>query len=338
MKNAITVLLIATMSFVSCSGGGASNSAVPSISSQIQIVRLAHNNSTQPEDVYHYFASRFKELFEEATNNRYDVQIFAKSYGDEREMFEACTLGTADMVVSTNAQIGSFKPTAFAIDLPFIFPDETAAAKALTSQAAQNILDSFADIGIKGLAFGMNGFRQVVTNNRNITSLEDCVGMKIRCMENEMYVKSYKALGINAVPMAFAEVISGIQQHLLDGLDLPYSTISMQSFEKITPYSSKLNCFFNASTMAANMTFFEKLPNADQETMEKTAKEAAQREIAYFMEADNNFEKDLTNRGLKIAGPSDLVPFRTAVKSVYAEYEKMIGGNFVQDLISAAQK
>ena len=338
----LVIVLIPVLCFTACNSGNPTTSEnepnnTTVVTGEPKTIRLAHNNTTDEKDTYHYFAVRFKELLEKNSNGRYKVEIFAKSYGDEREMFEACQLGTCDIAVSTNAQIGSFCPTAFAIDLPFIFSGNESANAALDSAAAQAILDSFEAIGIKGLAFGSNGFRQVITNNKGITSLADCKGMKIRCMENQLYVSTYNAIGVNAVPLAFAEVISGIQQNLLNGLDVPYSVIYAQSLDKVCGYCSELSCFFNASAMVANLDFFNKLPVEDQEIMVAAAKEAARLERDFIVKEEDNLKQELISRGLTVVAPDDLTQFQDAVSSIYGEYSELIGGTYVKDLVEAAK-
>ena len=49
-------------------------------------------------------------------------------------------------------------------------------------------------------------------------------------METETYLATYAALGVNAVPMALPETITGLQQGTIDGLDIPVSVTYSKRF------------------------------------------------------------------------------------------------------------
>jgi TRAP-type C4-dicarboxylate transport system substrate-binding protein len=49
--------------------------------------------------------------------------------------------------------------------------------------------------------------------------------LKIRVMQNPVYVDSFKALGANAVPMAWTEALTALQQGTVDGQENPLNVI-----------------------------------------------------------------------------------------------------------------
>ena len=51
--------------------------------------------------------------------------------------------------------------------------------------------------------------------------------------KQKSYIATYAALGTNAVPMAWSETITGLQQGTIDGLDIPISVIYANGFVDI---------------------------------------------------------------------------------------------------------
>ena len=62
-----------------------------------------------------------------------------------------------------------------------------------------------------------SGFRNLTNSVREVNSIEDVAGLRIRVMENELHQKLWIALGADAVPMAWGEAYTALQQYALDG-------------------------------------------------------------------------------------------------------------------------
>ena len=60
--------------------------------------------------------------------------------------------------------------------------------------------------GYKLLGYADQGFR-VMSTNKNVKSINDFKGQKIRTMENSYHLKFWKTLGANPTPMTFSEVL-----------------------------------------------------------------------------------------------------------------------------------
>ena len=78
--------------------------------------------------------------------------------------------------------------------------------------------------GYKLLGYADQGFR-VMSTNKNVKSIKDFKGQKIRTMENSYHLKFWKTLGANPTPMTFSEVYIGLQQGTIDAQENPYEVI-----------------------------------------------------------------------------------------------------------------
>ena len=75
---------------------------------------------------------------------------------------------------------------------------------------------------------------QWVTSKKEIKSLEDMQGLKLRLMSSKLLVEDYKAYGASPTPMSYGEVYSGLQMGLIDAQVNPVFAIEEMSFYEVT--------------------------------------------------------------------------------------------------------
>ena len=71
--------------------------------------------------------------------------------------------------------------------------------------------DVYKDAGYKLLGYADQGFR-VMSTNKNVTSLSDFKGQKIRTMENPYHMAFWKSLKANPTPMTSVRCTSGFSR------------------------------------------------------------------------------------------------------------------------------
>ena len=54
----------------------------------------------------------------------------------------------------------------------------------------------------------------------------------------EVYIEMYRSLGGNAVPMAWAETFTAVQQGAIDGLEIPLGIIDQNRYYEVTRFLS----------------------------------------------------------------------------------------------------
>jgi tripartite ATP-independent transporter DctP family solute receptor len=240
----------------------------------------------------------------------------------------------------SNASIGVFSAPAIAVDLPMMFPSKEAAYKALDGAAGKAIIDAIeAETGVKGLVFGEAGFRHMITADTPIRNVADMGGLKIRVMQNEMYVNTYKAIGANAVPMAYGEVLTALQQKTIDGLDAPLQMIISGGIHNVGKAVSLTGHFYNALQLIINKAFFDGLTAQQQEWITTAAKNAGPLQREVLKAREGAWIDDLKAAGVTVVleNEIDLSDLDAKLVDIYATYTKQIGGTVVQDLSAAAR-
>ena len=83
--------------------------------------------------------------------------------------------------------------------------NEKEADAILDGALGKHISDKMPQYGLVNLAYWENGFRNLTNSKKPVTKWEDIGGLKVRVMQNNIFLDTFKTMGANAVPMAFGE-------------------------------------------------------------------------------------------------------------------------------------
>lgn len=295
-------------------------------------IKLAHVVNEQ--DSFHLAATKFKELAEKYSGGEVKVTIYPNAVlGDERTLLERMKMGIVDAAIITNGPFINFVPKFGAIDLPFLFRDPAHAYAVLDGPIGDELFADAEKQGWKGLSWAERGFRNLTNSKRPVEAPADMKGLKIRLMQNPIYVDSFKALGANAVPMAWTEALTALQQGTIDGQENPLNVIvafklyDSQKFMTITRHA------YAPAPLIMSMVTWKKLKPAQQEAVLKAAREAARFERDFNNSNEAQWMKDLAAKGMKISSP-DLKPFLAAVQPVYKQYAAQFGQDFIDAILA----
>jgi tripartite ATP-independent transporter DctP family solute receptor len=314
---------------------GASNQPIAAGNVTLQI---GVTTQATREDPFYLVAALTQEYVEEHGDGTLKIEVLANSQlGAEREMFEGQQLGTVDMSVISNAVVSNFIPACGMLDLPFLFDDYQMAVDFLTGDIGNTVMDAYEGSGVKALGMCINGFRQLVTVGKPVYGPEDMANMKIRCMENAIYLGTYQTLGANPLPMAWSEVIPALQQKTVEGLDGGVSVFYSSGFGDILDYITLTNQFCAANTVTISESVWNSLSADHQALLTEAVAWACAEELA-FQEKNDAEKIDLMEaQGVTIIREDevDYDAFRAALGNFYEEQKPNIGAEYVDMMLDA---
>ena len=134
-----------------------------------------------------------------------EIQVFPnKQLGDkETDLISMVRQGVVGAAVITCGPITTFDPMYGVMDLPFLFTSEAQAYKVLDDPIGRRFLDSLSMVGIKGLAFGERGFRNVSNNVRPIQKPEDLKKPRCSSRHARQYLSSRRPNGNDGAALTF---------------------------------------------------------------------------------------------------------------------------------------
>ncbi len=285
------------------------------------------------QDSFQVAAEKFKELVAEKTNGAYVIEIYPNgSLGDERTMLESMQMGTLDMGIITSGPFVNFVPEMGVLDMPFLFPDNASAYKVLDGEIGQGLLDQFENANLKGLAYAERGFRNLTNNAKPINNAADVSGLKVRVMENEVYISTFESLDVNAVPMAWSEALTALQQHTIDGQENPVNVIHSFKLWESQKYLTMTRHAYASAIITMSLQKFSALPEDVQVAFKEAAQEAAEYERQWVADNEANQLEDIKANGVEVIEDPDVESFKAAAQPTYDKY-----GAQYADLIAEIQ-
>lgn len=335
----LSVILLSVITFLAgCGSNTESNAsgdegAGNSGNNESVVIKVGH---IAPDDhSYTKGLNEFAKAVEEETDGRLTFEIYGGGQlGGERDVVEQVQLGTLDMTVATAGPVGNFVEKFSVLEMPFLFRDVDHVYKTLDGEIGQELMGMLDEAGFKTLGLWENGFRHLTNNQKPILSPEDTKGMKMRTVENELYVKTYKSIGADPTPIAFSEVYTSLQQGVVDGMDQSYGVVHSTKMFEVQNHLSEVGIYYAAAPLLINQAKFDSLPEDLQQVLVEKGKEFTdiQRQINQDMETTQ--KEDLKAKGVEIVEKSDIdmEAFKEAVQPVYEENEARFG-----DLIERIQ-
>lgn len=305
---------------------------------QKAVVKIGWTTSDGAADPYAAGARAFKLAAERESGGSIDVQLFPnRQLGDERQMLEGMRFGTVDASVITNAVIAQIEPAFQVNDLPFLFANEAQAHKALDGALGQELTRRLAAKGIVALGYMEGGFRNMINNKRPVNTPADVRGVKYRVMQSPTFIDMFNSLGGAAVPMAWGETFTAVQQGTIDGLEIPLAVIEANKYYDVTKYLSLTNHTYSMIALLISKRSFDRLSPAQRTAVASAARSATaiQRQVAA---ADAKKVLDtLEKNGMKINRVADVAPFRKSVAPMYDKFAQSNVGPLLKTALDAAR-
>lgn len=304
--------------------------AAPQAALAQSVLKLGWTTSDSALDPYAVSAKIFKEEVERASNKQIVVQLYPnRQLGDEKQMLEGLRFGTVDVALVTNSVVSQLEPSFQLFDLPFLFANEAQAHKVFDSEVGKAMSAKLEAKGIVNLGYTEGGFRQMLNNKKPVTTPADIQGVKYRVMQNPMFIEMFSRLGGNAVPMAWGETYTAVQQGTIDGLEGATSVFYASKFQEITKYLSVTNHNYSVVELLASARSLKKLSPAQQDLVKQAA---ARTVVAQRKEAASLSVKalDLMKKdGVQVNTITDVAPFRAAMTPIYDKARAVVGDSLM---------
>ncbi|MBI4504826.1 MAG: TRAP transporter substrate-binding protein [Chloroflexi bacterium] len=278
-------------------------------------------------------AETFKQEVEKNSQGRISIQIFpSAALGGELEIVNGVKTAQIEMAAVAVPTVASISPAVQLSELPFFYADYDSARKVLDGEPGQMVLKTLEPQGVKGLVWGEIGFRGVLNHRKPVQTVADVRGMKIRVVENPLYVATWRALGANAVPMAWPEVYTGLQQKTIDGVDTNYAGMIDAKQYEVAKHLALTNHSYTGNLLLMNMPKFAALPADLQKVMQDAAKVGAGEARKAAKAIDDGAVDTMKGQGVAVT-TVQRDEFRNAMKSVHDEFIPKIG----VEIVSKAQ-
>ncbi|MCA3239322.1 MAG: TRAP transporter substrate-binding protein [Curvibacter sp.] len=278
----------------------------------------------------------FAEEVEKASGGKMRIRaVGSAALGSDVQMQQALVGGAQEMMVGSTATLVGITKEMALWDTPFLFNNVAEADAVLDGPVGQKVMDKLPEKGLVGLVYWENGFRNMTNSKRPITKLEDFDGIKLRVMQNPVYLETFKTMGANAVPMAFSELFTALETKTVDGQENPYTTILSSKFYEVQRFVSATNHVYSPWIVMVSKKYWDALSRDEQRVLMDAARKSRDFERKDTREAAAKAVAELQAKGMQFNSltPSETDKMRARLTQINASIATNVG----MDLWNEAQ-
>jgi tripartite ATP-independent transporter DctP family solute receptor len=286
---------------------------------------------------------KFAELVSEKSGGKMKVRLFAGgALGNDVTMISALQGGTLEMTVpdtSTLVGIGGLKEFGL-INLPFLFTKSEEADALLDGPFGQKLMAKLPEKNLIGLGFWENGFRQVTNSRRPITKADEFSGLKLRVIQNPLFIETFTALGASAQPMPFPEVYTALEQRVVDGQENPFATILASKFYEVQKNAVVSNHIYSVWAFLMSKRFWDRLSADEKKILTEASDEARLFERKTIRDFDAKALDELKEKGMQVTTLSaeETAKLREKTQPVWTKFKKEFGEAAADDMLATLGK
>lgn len=277
----------------------------------------------------------FADDLAKRTGNKLKARGFGNaSLGSDTQMQNALIGGAQEMMVGSTATLVGIVKEFGVYDLPFLFNNEKEADAVLDGPFGQKLADKLQEKGLVGLVYWENGFRNLTNTKRPVTKMEDMQGIKLRVMQNPVYIDMFNSFGANAVPLPFSELFTALETKTVDGQENPVNTIQSSKFYEVQKYLSITKHVYSPWIVLASKKWWDGLSADEKKAIQEAAVASRDFERKDSREASVKAIDFLKEKGMQVSVVSDaeLARMREKAKPAFDKFAAEGGADVIKEL------
>ncbi len=309
-------LLIVFLAFTLMSAFGVVNASAARVK-----LKFSHQNNVYDAD--QLLAETFKKVVEDRTNGQIRVTIYPGTLTtSEEEAMEFIRSGAVDLDTNSAGHIaGLYKDIQF-LQLPYLFKSSEHYYVARQSGVVQEILkgaEKATGLIALGIYSDCNGF--AIASTKPIYSINDCKGIKLRCMQNPLFVDIYQAFDFKVTPTDWGELYTSLQTGLVQANDLGVYCQYVFKLKEVVKCYAILNQMWTQKILFISPKAWAKLDKNQRDIVKTAANEAIELTDEFQYVREQKTIEKAKKQGYTITYP-DKAPFIKASEKVYEKWFK----------------
>src|ERR1051326_494068 len=322
-------------------GIAAGSLAAPYVARGAAPLTLRWAHFAQEDHPAHVAAKQFASRIEARTGGAIKINIFANNVlGGPPEQAQQIKLGTIDMGLPTQGQLGNYALAFAGVMLPFVFDDPAHVYRVLDGPAMDWLAPLAEKQGFILLRNWDYGFRNVTNSVRPINAPDDVRGLKLRTPPELQIQASMEALGAIVQAIAFPELYLALSQKVVDGEENPIPVIYFNKFYEVQKHLAIPSHIYNNMIHTVGANTWKKLTPEQQALFREESAAAGDLMRKLMGEDEADQVKKLESAGMQVTRP-DLAPFRAKMDPAYKRIADFAGEANVKkfrDLVEQGRK
>lgn len=300
-------------------------------------LKLGH--AAPASDLQQAMSEYFKKEVESRSHGDLKINIFPHGQlGSDSQMIEGTRMGIMDFTINGLSLYSGLLPESSAFTLPFMFPDRKTAYKVLDGKVGQSVLHDMEKLGLKGLGFPENGFRNITNNRGPIREPSDLEGLRMRVNGSAALSDMFEILGANPTQMPVSELYTALETGVVDAQDHPIPIVLSFKFYELQKYLSLTRHSYSPLVLAMNLKKLNSMSDENQKIILDAAKDAVAMQRKLSIDKEDKMIAELESYGMKVNRDVDSDAFREAVKPVWTNFINQYGDKMVNEILAASKK
>lgn len=228
----------------------------------------------------------------------------AAQLGDATSQMEAVSLGTQEMFVDAGSWLSTFVDDAQVTSMFFLFKDEDHYRKFLESDINADMEQQLIDQqGIRVVANNWLRSPRSISCSKEIQSLGDLKGLKMRVPDIKSYMESATALGLGTAQVAWGETYLALQQGVVDACESPLDSIYTMKFYEPTKQVTLTEHIRDNAAVYMNDALYGELSSAQKKVLTEAANDAGDWYTDEVKKVSEEYKKTMESEGTNFTTP-----------------------------------
>ncbi|WGF87809.1 TRAP transporter substrate-binding protein [Marinivivus vitaminiproducens] len=224
---------------------------------------------------------------EERSGGRIDVTIYpGAQLGGVESVVNQVKDGVVQASDASDGHFATTYPNVQVFSVPYLFRSREVAWRVLDGPVGDKMREEMAaTTGLRPLFWTENGgFRHFTSASKELQSVADLSGLKMRVQNHPISMEIARALGMSPTPIAWGELYTALQTGVVDGQENSISTFLVPKLYEVQKHMILDGHIYAVNTVIVNEAWYQGLPDDLKAAIEQAAAVAVQ-----------------TNRGLSVA-------------------------------------
>ncbi len=257
------------------------------------------------------------------TNGRLTVKIFpSMQLGGEKEALEQVQIGALEMTRVSVGVVGPIVKEFDAFNLPYFFRDVDHMHRVVDGEIGTELLNRLEAGGLIGLGYMDSGSRSFYNKVRPINTPKDLQGLKIRVIQNPVFVELVNSLGGSGIQVSFNELYTALQTGVVDGAENNPPTLFTHKHYEIAKYYSLTRHLIVPEIFVFSKKIWDGISPLDRQLIRKASVLAVGKQRELWAAKEKEDIENLKKVGVEINEIADKTPFIKATQTVRDNFAK----------------
>lgn len=262
------------------------------------------------------------------TNGEVKVRVSGNAaLGPEKELLKSVSSGVIDACVASPGNAAALVPELQLFSASYLFDDFDHALRVLESDAFFERLQAIVrdrKLGMQLAAVSLTGTRNLYNRVKEVNSLDDLSGMKMRVMNSPTESKVWSALGTLPASIPAPEIYSALQSGVVDAGESSISAIVASKYYEVAPNITLTHHQFNLMFYFIGDRALSKVPEGSQGTLLGAFREAGMVQARAAVDLQEKSLGFLRERPKVTVTELDLAPFQQRLAPMQDELAEQL--------------